>query len=155
MKYSILTFSLVAIISLFSTIVKAQEPEISCSLNSQNSITNKQLKNQKSYTVKNTSGQAEIGLARHLKKIKAKMYGAYWCPYCHKQQEMFGKQAWAIINYIECDPQGKNSRRDLCEKAKVEGYPTWEVKGQTYPGKMSLEDLAKISGYTGKRNFKN
>ncbi|NEO22297.1 MAG: hypothetical protein F6K57_24065, partial [Moorea sp. SIO4A5] len=30
-------------------------------------------------------------LSDHLNKIGAKMYGAYWCPYCTKQKQMFGE----------------------------------------------------------------
>ena len=29
-----------------------------------------------------TSGTAEIALAKHLKQVEAKMYGAFWCPHC-------------------------------------------------------------------------
>ncbi|MFE1748505.1 hypothetical protein [Coleofasciculus sp. H7-2] len=98
---------------------------------------------------------AEVGLARHLKRIKAKFYGAYWCPYCTKQKEMFPKEALSYINYIECDANGKNPRPDLCSKAKVKGFPTWEIKGRRYSGLLSLEELAELSEYKGDRNFQN
>ncbi|MBD2295390.1 hypothetical protein H6G06_18415 [Anabaena sphaerica FACHB-251] len=155
MKYPIITFSLAATLGLFTTIATAEETQLSCSVNSQNLITNKTLKAEKAPPIKNSSGAAEIALAKHLKKIKAKMYGAFWCPHCHHQQELFGKQAWTTITYIECDPKGTNPRPDLCEKAKIQGYPTWEIKGKLYPGTQSLENLSQISGYKGKRNFKN
>ncbi|MBW4550643.1 MAG: hypothetical protein KME35_05965 [Aphanocapsa sp. GSE-SYN-MK-11-07L] len=86
------------------------------------------------------------GLAVQLKKIGAKMYGAYWCPHCTQQKEMFG-QALSQINYIECDPRGKNPQPNLCQKAGIQAYPTWEINGKLYPGVMSLQDLAKLSGY--------
>ncbi|MCL6434926.1 MAG: vitamin K epoxide reductase family protein [Leptolyngbyaceae cyanobacterium HOT.MB2.61] len=114
--------------------------------------------------IQTTSSPAEIGLARHLKQINAKMYGAYWCPHCHEQEAAFGKEAFALINYVECAADGKNSQNALCQKILPEvekqtgqqfGFPTWEIKGKYYPGAQSLEKLAEISGYTGPRNFKN
>lgn len=98
---------------------------------------------------------AEVGLAKHLKKIGAKFYGAYWCPHCTDQKQMFGEEAVKEINYIECDAGGKNPRPDLCKKAEIEGYPTWEIQGKQYTGVLALQKLADISGYEGDRNFKN
>ncbi len=85
-------------------------------------------------------------LAIQLKKIGAKMYGAYWCPHCTHQKEMFG-QAVSQLNYVECDPRGKNPQPNLCQQAGVQAYPTWEINGKLYPGVLSLPDLAKLSGY--------
>ena len=100
-----------------------------------------------------TSSAAAIALARHLKSVGAKMYGAYWCPHCHEQLQLFGQKAVAQLPYVECAEDGKNSRPDLCEKAKVEGYPTWKIKGKTYMGTQLLEELATASGYKGSRKF--
>lgn len=100
-----------------------------------------------------TSGPDEIALAAHLQSQRAKMYGAYWCPYCHAQEELFGKEAFAMIEYIECDPRGKNAQVNLCRAAKITGYPTWEIKGQFYSGVQFLDELANASGYQGSRNF--
>lgn len=114
--------------------------------------------------VVNTSSPAEIELAKHLKQIGAKMYGAYWCPHCHDQKELFGKEAAAIYPYIECAPDGVNSKTALCQETapKIEkqtgqnfGFPTWEIKGQYLTGTQQLSDLATKSGYQGPRNFKN
>jgi len=107
--------------------------------------------------VTTTSGQAELALARHLKSIGAKMYGAYWCPHCHDQKQLFGRQAAREFEYIECDPGGQNSQTAVCEanKENVTGYPTWEVNGQFYGGTQSLEQLADASNYQGPRDFKN
>ncbi|MDX2231397.1 MAG: vitamin K epoxide reductase family protein [Leptolyngbyaceae cyanobacterium bins.349] len=114
--------------------------------------------------VANTSGAAEIQLAKHLKQVGAKMYGAYWCPHCHDQKELFGKEAAEIYPYIECAADGKNPQPELCQqtanKAQTQtgqpfGFPTWEINGKFYPGTQSLTDLARISGYQGPQNFKN
>jgi glutaredoxin len=107
------------------------------------------------YQVKNNSGQAEVALAKHLNKINAKMYGAFWCPHCGEQKELFGKQAVVYIKYIECDSNGTNPRPDLCKKAGVRAYPTWEINGKKYEGTRTLINLANLSGYKGRRDFKN
>lgn len=102
-----------------------------------------------------TSGAAEIALATHLKRVGAKMYGAFWCPHCHNQKQLFGKEAFQQINYIECDPKGKNPKPDLCQAANVQSFPTWEINGKSVSGTQSLEELANLSGYQGPRDFKN
>lgn len=96
--------------------------------------------------------QSVEALARHLSKIGAKMYGAYWCPHCQHQKTLFGA-AIGRIRYIECDPQGDNAQPQLCQAAKIQGYPTWEINGKLYPGSQSLETLANLSGYKGPRRF--
>ncbi|TAG93930.1 MAG: vitamin K epoxide reductase family protein [Oscillatoriales cyanobacterium] len=105
--------------------------------------------------VTTTSGTAEIALARYLAEIGAKEYGAYWCPHCHDQKMLFGREATKLINYFECDPKGQNSRAEICQAtaANLQGFPTWEIKGQFYSGTKSLEKLAELSGYTGPQNF--
>jgi thiol-disulfide isomerase/thioredoxin len=108
---------------------------------------------QKSTTASGQSSTAKIALASHLKQLNTKFYGAYWCPYCHKQKDLFGEQAMKQVNYIECDEKGKNPHPDLCQKAQVSSLPTWEIKGQKYPGMLSLEELADASDYKGDRNF--
>ncbi|OKH33693.1 hypothetical protein NIES2119_22485 [[Phormidium ambiguum] IAM M-71] len=104
--------------------------------------------------VQNTSGPAEIALARHLKQVGAKEYGAYWCPHCHDQKELFGKEAAAELDYVECDPKGVNPRPQLCQEAKIKGYPTWQIKGQLYEGTQQLGTLADLTDYKGSREFK-
>ncbi|MDR5640066.1 MULTISPECIES: hypothetical protein [unclassified Thermosynechococcus] len=89
------------------------------------------------------------GLANHLKKINAKMYGAYWCPACMKQKELFGS-AFKSINYIECDARGTNGQPELCKQANIRAYPTWEINGKRYEGVYPLEGLAQLSGYQGR-----
>jgi hypothetical protein len=109
-------------------------------------------------TPKQTSASviaSKVALASHLKQIGAKFYATYWCAYCNKQRQMFGQQAFTQINSIECDPRGQNPRPDLCRKAKISAFPTWEINGQKYSGMQPLEQLAQISGYGGDRNFGN
>lgn len=101
------------------------------------------------------SGPAEISLARHLTDVGAKEYGAFWCPHCYDQKQLFGKEAFAIIDYVECDPKGKNPRPQLCEQAGITGFPTWEINQKLYPGVQTLENLAQLSGYQKPQRFKN
>lgn len=95
---------------------------------------------------------ATTALADHLTQDGAKMYGTYWCPYCTKQKEMF-KNAISKLQVIECDPKGDNAQPQLCAKANVSSYPTWEIKGKLYQGMRSLEELAMLSAYQGPTNF--
>lgn len=102
------------------------------------------------------SGDAEMQLAKHLADIDAKMFGAWWCPHCHDQKQLFGRQAAKVIPYVECAEDGQNPQVQLCQsKAEVRGFPTWEVNGEFLVGAQSLEALADASGYTGPRNFQN
>ena len=88
------------------------------------------------------------GLAQHLRRSGAKMYGAYWCGHCQDQKSLFGR-AFNQIRYIECDARGPSGQPSLCQRAGIQGYPTWEINGRKYPGVQSLETLARISNYRG------
>ncbi|CAD5953611.1 Thiol-disulfide oxidoreductase LTO1 [Planktothrix tepida] len=105
------------------------------------------------FNITTTSNPANIELAQYLTQSGAKMYGAFWCGHCHEQKELFGKQAVEKLPYIECEKGGKNPQPDLCKSKNIQGYPTWEVKGQMYSGVQSLEKLAEVSGYPGTRDF--
>ena len=106
------------------------------------------------WEITTTSGEAEIALAEHLTAIGAKKYGAFWCPHCYSQKQLFGKEAFSKINYVECDPAGKNPQPNACAQADVKSYPTWEINGEIYRGTQSLEQLAAASGYEGPKEFK-
>ena len=99
--------------------------------------------------VRSESNAGQIALAEHLTASGAKIYTAYWCPHCHDQKEMFGRQATEKLTVIECAPDGRNSQRELCEAKKIEGYPTWEINGQLDSGVKPLAKLAEVSGYQG------
>lgn len=106
------------------------------------------------WPITTTSGEAEIALAAHLKQTGAKMYGAYWCPHCHEQKQLLGKDAFKQIAYIECaDAQIPQKQSDACRQAGVQSYPTWELNGKLDPGVKDPETLAELSGYQGSRNF--
>jgi uncharacterized membrane protein len=92
----------------------------------------------------------QVGLAIHLREIGATMYGSFQCPHCLAQKHFFGK-AFKFINYVECDPKGKNADPSLCISKGVTSYPTWEIGGKYYLGAKSLKELARLSGYSNDR----
>lgn len=95
------------------------------------------------------SNPAKIELAKHLSASGAKMYSAYWCPHCHEQKELFGKEATARLTIIECAPDGPRSQAALCASKKIEGYPSWEIAGRIESGVKSLLWLADKVGFKG------
>ncbi len=101
------------------------------------------------YAVAERQGAASAyaeGLAKHLAASGARFYGAYWCPHCATQKRMFGEAA-RYLPYVECDPHSPGGRPEECRRAGVQAYPTWFIGGRKYEGVLSLEDLAKLSGY--------
>ncbi len=103
--------------------------------------------------VVSNSGPAEVSLAKYLTSIDAVMYSAYWCPHCHDQKEMFGKQAVSELQVVECAEDGQNSQRSLCDLKGIQGFPTWEINGQFDSGVKSLQKLSDLSGYKGSKVF--
>lgn len=83
-------------------------------------------------------------LAQCLRDSGAKFYGAYWCPHCKDQKEMFGG-AVKTLPYVECAIG--NGQTKECIDAKIEGYPTWDNgKGERQSGTLSFKQLADFSG---------
>ena len=104
-------------------------------------------------TVISQSTPSSISLAEHLTSIGAKKYTAYWCPHCHDQKELFGKEASLKLSLIECAIDGKNSQAKLCQAKGITAFPSWEINGDIQSGVMSLNELADLSNYQGPRDF--
>lgn len=85
-------------------------------------------------------------IAAHLRAQGATMYGAYWCPHCADQKALFDSAA-TNLPYVECDPAGENAKPQLCAAKNLQGYPTWEINGELYPGVRSLDELAALSNF--------
>lgn len=86
-------------------------------------------------------------LAMHIAQSGAKMYGAYWCPHCQEQKEMFGASAQRLP-FVECSPGGPRApQTSVCAARGVKLYPTWIINGQRTEAVMSLAELAKATGY--------
>ena len=103
--------------------------------------------------VTTTSSPAKVALAEHLTAEGAVLYTAHWCPHCHEQKQLFGKQAVEKLDVVECAPDGVNGQPKLCEKKGIEGFPTWEIDGTLDSGVKPLDQLAKSSGYQGPADF--
>ena len=103
--------------------------------------------------VTTTSSPAEVALVEHLNDMGAKYYGAYWCPHCHEQKQLFGQEAAAKIDYVECAADGVNAQVEQCKAAGIQAFPSWEIKGEIYAGVRSLNEIADLSDYQGPRNF--
>ena len=99
------------------------------------------------------SSDEKIKLAEHLTKEGAVMYNAYWCPHCHDQKEMFGKEATEKLNLVECAKDGFNNKKELCEAKGITGFPSWEINGSIDSGVKSLEELAELSNYKNINGF--
>lgn len=75
----------------------------------------------------------------------AKFYGAFWCPHCQKQKEMF---EWSEkIPYIECSTPDAKGQLQICTDAGISSYPTWFfADGSKLSGEVPLQTLAEKTG---------
>jgi glutaredoxin len=81
-----------------------------------------------------------------LSQKDVKMYGAFWCPHCESQKEMFGK-SWQHISYVECSLADKSGQTKICIDEDIKSYPTWEFNdGQRHEGTLTPLQLSQFSG---------
>jgi len=84
-------------------------------------------------------------LASCLSEKGVKFYGAYWCPHCNDQKELFGKAVESF--YVECSLPSAQGQTEICQEAGVKAYPTWEFQdGTKREGVLSLEQIKELSG---------
>ena len=89
-------------------------------------------------------------LAAHLEESGAKFYGAYWCPRCQEQKELFEASA-KRLPYVECKPGGPSGPETVsCAAKNIDNYPTWIIDGRRYVGVRDPETLATHSGFRWK-----
>lgn len=69
------------------------------------------------------------------------MYGTNRCKHCAATKALFGYEAFAKINFVDCD---KN--KNACGLAGVNGYPTWVINGQKLEGEQTFSKLAEAAG---------
>ena len=61
-----------------------------------------------------------IELTQHLKAMGAKFYGAWTCPACFKQMNLFGKQAGVDVIYVECrKPKQLPEQAEACNATEI------------------------------------
>lgn len=78
-----------------------------------------------------------------LKDKGAIFYGAFWCPHCNNQKEMFGDSK-NLIPYVECSTPDGTAQLQVCKDKQVTGYPTWEfADGSRVSGEVPLATLAQ------------
>lgn len=97
-----------------------------------------------------------ISLAKHLRSIGAKMYGAFWCSHCQEQKQMFGREAAKLLDYVECFPDGLKKGTymiNACQEAKLQAFPTWVINGEVLTGEKKLSELAELSGFNMKEEL--
>jgi len=88
------------------------------------------------------------GLAKHLTSQDVKMYGAFWCHICIKQEKLFG-DAFQYITYIESSTPDGRGQTDAAKEANITQYPTWVFPdGSRVVGLMTYEQLSKKSNYS-------
>jgi thiol-disulfide isomerase/thioredoxin len=89
---------------------------------------------------------AMTNLAQCLAQEDATFYGAFWCPHCQDQKEMFGG-AQDALPYVECSTPSGNGQRQVCREEGIETYPTWEfADGSRETGVLSADTLAEKTG---------
>lgn len=73
-----------------------------------------------------------------------KFYGAFWCPHCKDQKDLFENSK--KLPYIECSLPNQQGQTKECIDAGITGYPTWEfADGSRVDG---LQELASLSEKT-------
>ncbi|MBI5227807.1 hypothetical protein HY988_04430 [Candidatus Micrarchaeota archaeon] len=88
---------------------------------------------------------AQDEFAKCLNEKGVKFYGAFWCPHCAEQKELFGNSA-KYLNYIECSTNDLKQTQ-FCTDKNISTYPTWELKNGTRIAKvLPLENLSVLSG---------
>lgn len=87
-------------------------------------------------------------LSSHLSAKGAVFYGAWWCPACFQQKNLFGKEGGNSLPYVECDKT--DAGRSRCMAAQIRAFPTWELAGkERREGVQTIEELKVWSGYSG------
>ena len=88
----------------------------------------------------NTGTPETDAFAQCVTESGIKMYGTEWCGYCKKQKLLFGS-SFEYIDYTDCDLESTT-----CSTEGVQGYPTWKINGESYPGVQQFTRLAQLTG---------
>jgi hypothetical protein len=84
--------------------------------------------------------------AKCIASKQAKMYGAYWCPHCADQKEMFGS-SFQYVPYVECGVPGSRDEGPVCKDAGIKHFPTWQfADGERQEGTLPLQSLGTKTG---------
>ena len=84
--------------------------------------------------------------AKCLAAKQVKMYGAYWCPHCAEQKEMF-ESSFQYVPYVECGVPGSREEAPSCKDAGIKHFPTWQfADGERREGTQPLAALGTKTG---------
>ena len=97
----------------------------------------------------NPSNGAQLELVRLLRERGALYYGAWWCPACFRQKNLFGQEAGNQLPYVECEKTAADRQR--CDRAGIKAYPTWVLGDRRVEGILSLDALGRLLGDPPKR----
>jgi hypothetical protein len=85
-------------------------------------------------------------LSAHLRAKGAVFYGAWWCPACFQQKNLFGKEGGNSLPYVECDKT--DAGRSRCMAAQIRAFPTWDLAGKKRrEGVQTIEELKVWSDF--------
>lgn len=74
------------------------------------------------------------------------MYGAYWCPHCADQKQIFGS-SFEYVSYVECGIRGSRAEAPECVQAGIQHFPTWQFgDGERREGFTPLKTLSEKTG---------
>jgi len=96
------------------------------------------------------SNDVELGtyddFANCVTESGATFYGAYWCPHCKEQKDVFADSV-GLINYVECSLPNNAGQTEACKDAGIQSYPTWEFEDESrQSGFVPLVNLAEKTG---------
>ena len=103
--------------------------------------------------IQTESSELGVEVAQKLQKAHAKFYGAFWCSHCGDQKQMLGKEAFQYIDYVECFPDGYQSKlkgpmAPACQGNVDNGYPQWVIEDgpggkpvRLSPGEKTVNEL--------------
>ena len=84
--------------------------------------------------------------AKCLAAKQVKMYGAYWCPHCADQKDMF-EASFQYVPYVECGVPGSRDEAPVCKDAGIKHFPTWQfADGERREGTQPLPALGTKTG---------
>ena len=82
--------------------------------------------------------------AQCLADAGALFYGAFWCPHCKDQKDMFDNSS--KLPYIECSTINRQQTQE-CTDAGITGYPTWVfADGSREEGTVPMATLSEKTG---------
>jgi hypothetical protein len=96
----------------------------------------------------------KVALATHLKQIGAKFYGTFGVLIVPSKNKCLVNKLFVKLIILSAMHVAIIATQSLY-KARISGFPTWEINGTQYRGMKSLKELADLSGYKGERNFGN